>query len=190
MFQNTTTLFSFLWLKDKCFVIEHFLKIVLKYCLVLVNQVSVFCLISWAKCCHTPSDYEHDIAHNFPSIWWSFYSSSQTPSALGVQLYTIKRYINASFIHSFNNIFIKKSLWIRKAITYNIHSILSSCHSHCMLCMCCTLFVPFCFICLFIRIWKIITILWSLILVLENEKNSTWKSWNFILQFLYEPWYW
>ncbi len=32
------------------FCLYNFLKIVFKYCFVLVNQVSVFCLISWAKC--------------------------------------------------------------------------------------------------------------------------------------------
>ncbi len=44
-----------------------------------MNQVSVFCLISWANCIVTPLVLiSGDIAHNFPSVWYRFHSSGQT----------------------------------------------------------------------------------------------------------------
>ncbi len=44
-----------------------------------MNQVSAFCLISWAKYIVTPLvSISSDLAHNFPSVWYSFHSSGQS----------------------------------------------------------------------------------------------------------------
>ncbi len=44
-----------------------------------MNQVTVFCLISWTKCIVTPLVLiSSDIAHNFPSVWYSLHSLSWT----------------------------------------------------------------------------------------------------------------
>ncbi len=69
-------IFYFLWLIYKYSLIENVFKIVLKY---LWTRYLYFVLISWVKYIVSPLvSICGDIAHNFPSVPYSFYSSGQS----------------------------------------------------------------------------------------------------------------